>query len=110
MERRLVEESRVHHQSAYMLRELREAVQLLKCLKCNAGCKLFSFTPEGEKTSGDLHSPSAYDCHPQYNRHSESGFWASGFGLLSCLPLIHLSSKLYNFGGLGIADHQISYQ
>ena len=32
----------------------------------------------------------------------------SGIGLLSCLQLIHLYSELYHFGGLGIAECQIS--
>ena len=31
----------------------------------------------------------------------------SGVSLLSCLPLIHLYSKLHHFGGLGIAERQI---
>ena len=91
-ERSRVEESEVHHESAYVPRE---AVQLPKCP--NAG---FQFHSWGHKN--EWRPPSGCDCHPTTSQKMDSGV-----GLLSCLPLIHLYFKLYHFSGLGIAERQI---
>ena len=100
-ERSLFEESKVRHQIAYVPRK---AVPAPKCPKCF--CTL-SFTPEGTRTSGNLPLAVIATCHLHRNL-PPSQKVDSGVGFLSCLPLIHLYSKLYHFGGLGIAERQIS--
>ena len=77
-----------------------EAVQLLKCSKCNAGCSVSLLKVQ------NLVEISQWLWLPP----TPSQKVDSGVGLLSCLPLIHLYSKLYHFGGLGIAERQISSQ
>ena len=78
----LVEESKVHYQSAYVPRE---AVQLPKCPKCNAGCSISLLRVQKRvEISQWLWLP------PTPSKKVDSGV-----GLLSWLPLIHLYSKLY---------------
>ena len=101
-------ESNVHHQSAYVHRE---AVQLPKSPKCNAGCSVSLLRVQKRvQISQWLWLPPTpsqnvdsvvclLSCFPLIHLYSK----------LSCLPLIHLYSKLYHFGSLGIAECQISF-
>ena len=66
-EQSVVEESKVHHQSAYVPRE---EVRLPKCPKCNAGCSVSLLGYKNEWTSGYL--PVAVIAAPTI---TESGFW-----------------------------------
>ena len=90
-------ESKVHHQSAYVPRE---AVQLPKCLKYNTGCSVSLLRVQKRVPSGITAQWLWWPPTPSQKVDS-------GIGLLSCLPLIHLYSKLYHFCGLVIAERQI---